>query len=436
MVEDRTRRRTLKAIGLAGLTGLAGCMDSVGSDTESKTTATTTATSKTTAASETSTAGNETADTTEEDSEDRPADGNAIADFEDLSAWTVENGDLTASSDDPYAGSQSGVLERGNGEPVIERPVELSAKKANLSLAVNIDADEHAVLDVKLINEDSDNHLQFAESIRSSASGFWQRLDLGATGVEGLPNLKNITKVRIRMKGGGTGGKIRMDDLREVESPDDGYVAVVFDDAQRSDYTKGFDILEKYDIQASSAIVTNHVDDDGFLTLDQMKEMQSAGWDFASHTASHSNLLNASRLEVEREVVDSKQWLESNGFERASNCFVYPYGLYDKQLKSFVDQHYDAAFGFFSPRNAASGHVQDSMTVSRGDGKHIESSKSMVDLAHLYNDLSIITFHGIDRSGNFDVTSDQFEEFASYLSNSDAKPITLSEVTKRFVNTE
>ncbi|MFC6955375.1 polysaccharide deacetylase family protein [Halorubellus litoreus] len=381
----------------------------------------------------TTTVGTEPSDsTTNEETTTSKEPKGLIDDFEDLSKWDVKKGRLEPMKEDAYEGSQSAALKRTGPEPVIERAVDLNAAKANLSLAVNLNTEEHAVLDVRLINENQSNEVVLAESVRASTSGFWHRLDMGATGVSGLPDLSNVTKIRIRMRGGGDGGSVRIDDLKTVPTPDKGYVAVVFDDAQESDYTKGFEILKQYDIPATSAIVTDHVGDDGFLSLDQMKEMKQAGWEMASHSATHANLLNASRLEAEREVVNAKEWLVENGFETGAQNFVYPYGLYDNNLLSFVEKYHDMGFGFFSTRNAANGYITDPMTISRGDGRHIEKAKSMVDLAHLYNDLEIITFHGIDRGGKFDVTSDEFAEFAEYLNQANVKPITLSQVKKKF----
>ncbi len=427
MVEDRTRRRTLKALGLSAVTGLAGCMNTG----EQNTTGTTNTTSSSSATPTGTATARERTDTTDSDGQgEKPED--VVDDFEDLSTWTVKNGKLTAMKEGSYKGSQSAVITRQDGEPVIEREIETGVGGSNLSVAINLDASNHAVLQVTLLNGNNQNSVQYAESIRSSTGGFWQRLDLGATGVTGLPNLKNITKIRIRVKGAGSGGKIRIDDLRKVPSPDKGYVALVFDDAQRSDYTKAFQTLKQYDIPATSALVTNHVGDDGFLNMKQIEEMKAAGWEFASQTASHANMLNASRLQAEREVVGSKDWLLDHGFEKGAKSFTYPYGLYNEQITDFVSKHYEMGFGFFSTRNAASGYITDPMTISRGDGRHIEQAKSMVDLAHLYNDLEVITFHGIDRKGELDVTGDQFEDFVSYLDNSNVEPITLSQIPNKF----
>ncbi|WP_267642354.1 polysaccharide deacetylase family protein [Haloarchaeobius amylolyticus] len=424
MVEDRTRRRTLKTLGLGALAGLAGCMNQGEQNTSPTNTTRTTAR-----------AGTGTDTTTQQEGTDTTTDGDkqkqeaaVVDDFEQLSAWKVKNGDLSAMTENAYAGSQSAVITRKNGEPVIERSLDADFEGSNLSMAVNLDAEKHAVLQITLLNENNQNSVQLAESIRHSASGFWHRLDLGTTEVSGLPNLGDVTKIRIRLKGAGSGGKIRVDDLRKVGSPDQGYVALVFDDGQASDYTKAFQTLKQYDIPATSAVVTEHVGNDGFLTMKQMEEMKSAGWEFASQTATHKNLLYASRLEAQEEVVGSKEWLVDHGFKKGAKSFMYPYGLYDSQVTNFVSKHYDMGFGLFSARNAASGNITDQMTISRGNGRHVDQAASQVDFASLYNDLEVITFHGIDREGKMDISSGEFEEFAQYLSNADVKPITLSKI--------
>ncbi|WP_435362222.1 polysaccharide deacetylase family protein [Haloarchaeobius sp. DFWS5] len=424
MVDHSTRRRALKAIGLGTLTGLAGCMGGSDPGTSNPTSATGTQTATSTTGT-TAQKGSET--TTKDDAQQK--DGDVMDDFENLGAWKNKSGKFgKVTGEDAYMGSQSAVMVRTSGEPVIERELEVDLAKSNMSIAIKLEADSHAVCDVTLFNDDDGNSVTFAESIRSSASGYWHRLDLGASNVSGLPDLSKVTHIRITMKGGGSGGKLMLDDLRKVPSPDKGYVALVFDDAQDSDYTKAFQTLKQYDIPATSALVTNHVDGDGFLSMKQIDEMKSAGWEMTSQTANHANLLEAGRLEAEREIVGAKEWLVDHGFKQGAKSFTYPYGLYNEQVNAFVNKHHDMAYGYFSARNATSGYITDPMTISRGDATNNPRAKSMVDLAHLYNEVAVLTFHGIDRGGELDVSSQQFNDFAKYLADSKVETITLSQV--------
>ncbi|WP_435335875.1 polysaccharide deacetylase family protein [Haloarchaeobius sp. TZWWS8] len=422
MKDDTTRRRALQTIALGSLAGLAGCMGG-GSSSPS--------TSRTDAGTTTTTASGST--TTDSGGSTPPKNPEVIEDFTDLTKFTVKAGRLEALKDGTYKDSeQAALLTRKDKEPVIERPVEADLTNTNLSMAVKLEADKHAVLSIEMFNESESDSVTFAKSIRKSTSGFWQRLDLGATNLSGLPNLGKVTKMRFTLKGAGSGGKIALDSLQRVPSPDKGYVALVFDDAHASDYTHAYQTLKQYDIPATSAVVTNHVGNDGMLNLKQMDEMKSYGWEFCSQTANHANLLNAGRLEVEREIVGAKEWLVDHGFEQGAKTFTYPYGLYTNKIAQFVSQHHEMGMGFFGPRNAAMGYITEPMTISRGDASNIPRAQTMVDLAGLYNDLSILTFHGIGQGGELDVTPEQFEKFAAYLADANVETITLSQIPGKF----
>ncbi|WP_435335196.1 polysaccharide deacetylase family protein [Haloarchaeobius sp. TZWWS8] len=422
MVDDTTRRRALKTIGLGSLAGLAGCTNnSSGPSTASTATGTT----------GTTTAGTET--TTKQSGNKQSEKAEVFEDFTDLTKFTVKAGKLEALESGTYKDSeQAALLTRTNKEPVIERPVDTDLSNTNLSMAVKLEANQHAVLSIEMFNESESDSVTFAKSIRKTTSGFWQRLDLGATNLSGLPNLGKVTKMRITLKGGGSGGKIALDSLKKVPSPDKGYVALVFDDAHASDYTHAYKTLKQYDIPATSAVVTNHIGNEGMLNMKQMDEMKNYGWEFASQTASHANLLNAGRLEAEREIVGAKEWLVDHGFKEGAKTLTYPYGLYTDKIAQFASKHHEMGMSFFGPRNAAMGYVTEAMTISRGDASNIPRARSMIDLAGLYNDLSILTFHGIGGDGELDVTSAQFEKFASYLADSDVETITLSQIPKKF----
>lgn len=80
------------------------------------------------------------------------------------------------------------------------------------------------------------------------------------------------------------------------------------------------------------------------LTLSQIREMQSFGVDFGSHTMTHPWLPDVSDAQLHREVLDSKSRLEDMlGVEITS--FAYPYGGVDMRVRSAVAAAgYKAAF--------------------------------------------------------------------------------------------
>ncbi len=74
-----------------------------------------------------------------------------------------------------------------------------------------------------------------------------------------------------------------------------------------------------------------------FLTTDEIKSLKQSGWDFGSHSATHSNFWKLSKDELKNEVVDSKIGLaEKLGFD--IKYFSYPKGRYNKRVKTAVEK--------------------------------------------------------------------------------------------------
>ncbi len=412
--------------------GLAGCTSITGSNDE-QTTASTgggeTASSGAETAAGTGTPAGETSS-----SSSNKIQTQTIDDFEDLSKWNAKQGKM-GTAKNAYAGSQAMRLTRRNGEPLVTRPVDLDLTNKNLSLAVQTDASQTVVFDVLVDAPDAKNRLIMTEGVRIPPGHSWLRIDPGVTNVKGLPDLANVKNISIRVRGGNQGAKIWIDDLITTPSPSEPTVAITFDDSLVSHYNTAFQYMKKKDMPATVSTITGRVGDKGHLNLKQMKEMKKAGWEFASHAQTSPTLVNASRLEVEREIVQAKQWLQDKGFETGAQYFIYPKGVYDKSLKNFVAKHHNMAFRYIGTGSAGSGMITEASTASRGDASSVERAKRMVDVATLYNDLEIFTFHGINNSdSSLAVSPKEFRGFIDYVNNKKkVNVVTLSQVEKKFL---
>ena len=430
MPSERSRRRVLSAAGASLFVGLAGCTSITGSNEGQTTTST--------GGGETASGGETTAKTgtpKETTSSSKQVETKLIDDFEDLSKWKAKQGKM-GTAKNAYAGSQAMRLTRVNGEPLVTRPVDLDLSNKNLSLAVLTDASKNIVFDVMVDAPDEKNRLIMTEGVRVPPGHSWLRIDPGVTNVKGLPDLANVKRISIRVRGGNQGAKMWLDDLRTTPSPEKPTVAITFDDSLASHYNTAFQYMKKKNMPASVSTITGKVGKKGYLNLKQMKEMKKAGWEFPSHAKTSPTLVNASRLEVEREIVQAKQWLMNNGFETGAQYFVYPKGVYDKSLKNFVGKHHKMAYRYIGTGSAGSGMITEALTASRGDASNIERAKRMVDVATLYNDLEIFTFHDIaaNTNDNLSVTPKQFRGFIDYIDNKkNIDVIPLSEVEKRFL---
>ena len=122
-----------------------------------------------------------------------------------------------------------------------------------------------------------------------------------------------------------------------------GRLTITFDDGWRSAYTRGLPTLAAHGLRGNVAVVTESVDYwDGFLTLAQLHELRSAGWSLVSHSVGHPNLTTVSDAELERQLAESKAWLQSRGFP-GSTVFVVPYHAFGARELAAIRRHYSAA---------------------------------------------------------------------------------------------
>jgi len=138
-------------------------------------------------------------------------------------------------------------------------------------------------------------------------------------------------------------------------SPWKGRLAITFDDGWASAYTRGFPTLQAHGLRGNVAVITESVDYwEGFLTLDQLRELRGAGWSLVSHSVGHLDLTTLTEIELERQLTDSKAWLLANGLP-GSSVFVVPYHSFGERELTAIRRHYSAArianANFYAPKH-------------------------------------------------------------------------------------
>lgn len=150
----------------------------------------------------------------------------------------------------------------------------------------------------------------------------------------GLPIVSFQIRAETYSENDNKGAEIIFDSLR-VRNKVRPKVLFTFDDGWASQYTNAFPILLERGMVGNIGVVPTwigeNVDteyDEPIMNFNQLKEMYDYGWDLFNHTYTHPNLENISPTGAINEVIMAKDWLNNNGFTRASDLLAYPYGGY------------------------------------------------------------------------------------------------------------
>ena len=121
-------------------------------------------------------------------------------------------------------------------------------------------------------------------------------------------------------------------------------VVISFDDGYLDVYQNAFPIMEHYGFTGTVYIVANRLESDGFLQVEQLKELLDHGWDVGSHSMTHTELTQNHAL-VRKEILQSRLDLE-NALSIKIFSFAYPFGSSDWYVSHKVsDYGYRAGVG-------------------------------------------------------------------------------------------
>lgn len=113
-------------------------------------------------------------------------------------------------------------------------------------------------------------------------------------------------------------------------------VVITFDDGHKSIYSVAYKRMREVDtaFAASHFLPVTYVGRRGCVTLDQLKEMEQAGWETGGHGYTHENLSSVSLDSAEKQIKASYDFLSANNLSKES--FAYPWGNYNYEVGKIV----------------------------------------------------------------------------------------------------
>lgn len=116
-----------------------------------------------------------------------------------------------------------------------------------------------------------------------------------------------------------------------------GQVMICFDDGYRGVYVHRQLFIDN-NVRPTVFVTAANIGKEGFLTVDEIKTLQSVGFDFQCHTYTHADLWHLSESELDHELGDSKAEIERKiGSKIDAICF--PRGLYSDKVIDIAEKH-------------------------------------------------------------------------------------------------
>ena len=112
-------------------------------------------------------------------------------------------------------------------------------------------------------------------------------------------------------------------------------IVLTFDDGYENNYTEMLPILEAHGMKAVVYVIANNIGKEGYLSFEQLRDMQKRGIEIGSHTADHIPLSTFDDDMVRYEIRDSKLLMEWNGLETIYSL-SYPNGDYKKSYEKIL----------------------------------------------------------------------------------------------------
>lgn len=429
-MSKKTRRNVLATAGTIGTLSLAGCISgtvddrfsipSFGSDNDG----------------EPPDPSGDDAQPAENGSDEPAADdrpGESIDDFEDLDHWFafVGHGDIAPTTEDAYHGAQSAHIEADADAEyagVYREFVEpLDLHDQNLSLAVKYTGRELFDLHVQVLAPNSRNYLG-CRRVLTGPQDRWTRIDLGANYRETQPDLHDVREIRIigRRRADDSGSiEFAVDDLRATQRPDTGAVMLLFDGTLESHYTSGLEIMDEYGFAGVECVTPETVGRDGRLTLDQLREMNDAGWEMISRPRVGGQFMHEYSVEEQEGMIRRTQtYLRNRGFEDGASHFFTPRNVIGPDGMDLVREYHELAFRYGGGPNALP--VTDPQNLGHFTARDLEDAMGFIDLAAEYRQLAIPR---IETIGQDDMDEDDLHTLFEHIDAADVRVLTASDVS-------
>lgn len=117
--------------------------------------------------------------------------------------------------------------------------------------------------------------------------------------------------------------------VKEIRKPNE-EVIIAFDDGWHGLYDERLFFIKKK-IYPTVFIAIDLIGKEGYMSLDEIIELHNQGFNFQSHTWTHTGLPDHSQEELVHELKDSKNWIEEH-LNKEVDSLCFPQGRFSKSV--------------------------------------------------------------------------------------------------------
>jgi peptidoglycan/xylan/chitin deacetylase (PgdA/CDA1 family) len=209
-------------------------------------------------------------------------------------------------------------------------------------------------------------------------------------------------------------------------------VSVVYDDGWVTSYEMAVPIMNGLGLRGTHFIIADWVDKPGYgfdhMTSPQLIELATAGHEIGSHSLSHATLTELSPGELEEQLLDSKERLESFGFNVAG--FAPPGGDYNESVIEMLKQHYDYSRTIVQGLNFEPYNIYELKCYIVTEATTVSQIAGWAKNAHDQGGWLILLYHrfGLDTAQDTFVSPSRFQEHMQYLVDAQTTVLPIGEV--------
>lgn len=196
-------------------------------------------------------------------------------------------------------------------------------------------------------------------------------------------------------------------------------VSLNFDDGYLSTFTRAFPLLKGYGLPATVFVITDKIGTDGYMNLQQLKDLVVAGWEIGSHTVSHAELTKINRVCIYGELSLSKKILESSGLEIKS--FAVPFGAANREIWNYIRDHYLYSRDVSDALNPRPFDLHELKCFSLLQNTKIQNVADRIDKCIKEQAWLILAFHQIGETGTYNNSVEFLEEVCKYIQSKSGK---------------